>query len=385
LKSKAIYFAFLVAAAFGCKTVADPDTPAGPGSGTENTGEPGPGAGGTGVEAVPPVAGTGGPEEEPDVPEEEPPGDSPLPEDEPPDQVLPGDAPFEPPRPVGCVTDVSPGLHEFPCGEIRYVVLVPTPCVTRACGMIVDVHGGYMDAEQENNNTNMRALGEQHGYIVVQPSAPGNYWNAARDDEPVSLFLDEMLQAFSVDRKRVHMTGFSQGGFMTWRFLCKRAELFASVAPGGAGYMGAAPPSSFFSILPTGCAFEGEELPAHEVPVLHMQGEHDVMVVPQMGRDMRDRVVAAWNMSGPERIAGDGTFERDRYTSQNGTVYEFLLHFYQTDANFYFVPIVGHCFPGSIDHAPQEPGQLMGYGCKGQNSFHWGEEAIAFFMAHPKP
>jgi hypothetical protein len=48
------------------------------------------------------------------------------------------------------------------------------------------------------------------------------------------------------------------------------------------------------------------------------------------------------------------------------------------------VPVGGHCYPGSTDFTATLPGQLMGFGCKDQCSFTWAEEAVRFFMAHPK-
>ena len=33
------------------------------------------------------------------------------------------------------------------------------------------------------------------------------------------------MEAFDVDRDRVHFTGFSQGGFMTWKFICDHADI----------------------------------------------------------------------------------------------------------------------------------------------------------------
>jgi poly(3-hydroxybutyrate) depolymerase len=283
---------------------------------------------------------------------------------------------FTAPEPVGCITDVAPGKHEFACDGIRHFVTVPDVCVTRACGLIVDVHGGTMDAAQEENNTNLSALGLKHEFLVVQPSAFGNNWLPGPDDDRIAAFMEQAFEAFRVDRKRVHMTGFSQGGYMTWRFLCKHADWFASVAPGGAG---PAVPAS-----PPTCAFTGAEMPAVEVPILQLQGTKDVFVAVAATQTHRDTVVAAWQMLGPDMIAGDAAFRRTRYTSPAGTVYEYLEHDYETDAAF-FIAIKGHCYPGSLDHAPTVPGQLMGYGCKGENAFHWGEEAIRFFVEHPRP
>lgn len=286
----------------------------------------------------------------------------------------PGAAPFAGPTPTGCVTDVTAGKHEFACNGIRHFVTVPPACLTHACGVVIDLHGGTMDAAMEDTNTHMSALGSTDGYLVVQPSAAGNNWSPGIDDEKIVAFLTDFFTAFAVDRSRVHMMGFSQGGFMTWRLLCKHADWFASVSPGGAGTM--------VPLAPQSCAFAGADMPSAEVPILHLAGTKDAFISIDSARAQRDAVVAAWGMTGPETEDGPG-FRRMRYTSPAGTVYEFLEHDYETDAMF-IVAIKGHCYPGSTDHAAQMPGQLMGFGCKGDNAFHWGEEAIRFFAAHPK-
>merc|ERR1712185_772 len=104
-----------------------------------------------------------------------------------------------------------------------------------------------MDAKAENENTQMRALGEANGYIVVQPTAPGNNWNsdahgkgcsgtalpnATRvkqtcfvppfDEEPVgdvavNNWVREALEVneWKIDHNRLHLMGFSEGGWMT--------------------------------------------------------------------------------------------------------------------------------------------------------------------------
>ena len=92
----------------------------------------------------------------------------------------------------------------------------------------------------EDNNTNLRRLGEQYGYIVVQPNAapapPVSSWTPATDDPKVFAFIELAVSTLHADTKRVHMTGFSEGGYMTYRFLCDHADYFASVAPAaGAG------------------------------------------------------------------------------------------------------------------------------------------------------
>jgi poly(3-hydroxybutyrate) depolymerase len=231
---------------------------------------------------------------------------------------------------------------------------------------VVDVHGLTMSGQMEDDNTNMRALGAQYGYVVVQPNAnpapPASSWSPPGDDDHVYAFIVQAIAATGVDAKRVHFTGFSQGGMMTFRFLCNHADLFASVAPAAGD----------------GCNFQQGSMPSREIPVLYMHGTKDALVnftsnaVPQ-----RDALVAGWQM-GAGTVIDQGTgYTRTRYTNANGTVFEFLQHDYAATSPI----LVGHCYPGSTDKGGQ-PGQLFSFACVQPNGFTWGLEAMKFFMAH---
>jgi polyhydroxybutyrate depolymerase len=267
-----------------------------------------------------------------------------------------------------CIDDVTAGHHRYTCDGFVYDVEIPDACTTAgACGLVVDVHGLTMDANMEDANTNMRALGHTYGYVVVQPNAnpkpPASSWNPPGDDDKVFAFLQAAIVALKVDAKKVHFTGFSQGGMMTFRMLCKHADTFASVAP-GAG---------------TGCSFGAGDTPSREIPVLYMHGTTDALVsfdgaaVPQ-----RDAVIKGWSMDSGTVVASDAHYTRTRYTSPSGNVFEFIQHDYEASS-----PILrGHCYPGSTDPG-KEPGQLFPFGCVPPNAFTWGEEVMKFFVAHP--
>jgi pimeloyl-ACP methyl ester carboxylesterase len=246
-------------------------------------------------------------------------------------------------------------------------VEIPPACTKAgACGLIVDAHGMTMNAQMEDDNTNMRALGAQHGYVVVQPNARGaptfTSWSADSDDPILAAFIPDAVAALGVNPKRVHFTGFSDGGEASFRFLCKHADLFASVAP-AAG---------------EGCSFKDGDRPSREIPILYMHGTQDGLVDFQSNAiPQRDAIVAGWNM-GPGVQADQGAgFVRTRFTSPNGTVFEFLQHDYEADSFL----LRGHCYPGSQDKGDQ-PGQLFPLNCVPPNAFTWGEEVVKFFMAH---
>jgi dienelactone hydrolase len=287
--------------------------------------------------------------------------------------------------PDECVTEVVPGENVFDCGGISFDLTVPESCATTRCGLIVDVHGGTMTGRMEDNNTNMRALGQAAGYIVIQPNANGSPPFSSfveSDDDLVIEFVGRVMNIWDVDPNRVHLMGFSQGGFMTWRIYCKAGDLFASVAPAGAADMSLcenANPLVDFIPPPSACVLsEAGSLPAG-VDILVMHGTADPFATPDCVDAQVADAATALGMSGPEAIGGDDTYRHTRYTRDDGTVLEVLSHDYASSAFL----LEGHCYPGSTDPG-DEPGQLFPFGCAPPNSFNWGEAALEFFLAHPR-
>jgi dienelactone hydrolase len=286
-------------------------------------------------------------------------------------------SPATPPRPMGCITDVAVGHHVYACDDIRYDVEIPPQCLETQCGLVVDVHGATMNANQQNENTNMRALGQEFGYVVVQPNLTAGFLDVSQDPLVFSM-MRLVTDVFHLDEKRIHMTGFSLGGFLAWRFICKYSDILASAAPMSAAKGGN-------SVNVPGCAFSGAEKPAAEIPLIQLQGTMDPLISNAAGEAQRDAVVAAWEMGPGEQVAGDERYRRVRYKNANGTVFEFLQHDYSSDAPFAGGPIGGHCFPGSSAHYdPSTPQQETKFGCNPPNAFHWGSEAMQFFIAHPR-
>lgn len=132
-----------------------------------------------------------------------------------------------------------------PISAIGYVVSIPAECVDSAasCGVIMDVHGANMNGASQNSNNNMQQLGNDAGYIVIQPWAPigqlplelggskGGWWFPLLHHDQLLLFFRYAVHAFRADRRRVHITGYSLGGFATWNILCKAPDLICSAAP----------------------------------------------------------------------------------------------------------------------------------------------------------
>lgn len=268
------------------------------------------------------------------------------------------------PAPSGCLDDVSAGDHKFTCGDLSFLLMVPEQCTQYACGLIVDVHGGTMSGEQMRLVTELDRLAPPCDYIVLHPSETSplvagfqetSQWNS--DDDPkVKEFIDNTLQAFSIDRSRVHFTGFSLGGNMSWRFICNHGSLFTSVAPIAAT---------------DSCANAGLN---PEFPILYMHGHTDQVVSYDSAEQMRDSVVAGLGMGAPEIIDESDGYTRTRYTNSRGTTFDFLDHIFGGQAL-----LDGHCVPGGID-LMSGPFSTTCSTPAGMEHLHWGETVLDFFL-----
>lgn len=278
------------------------------------------------------------------------------------------------PAPVldDCITDGSAGSHVFACDGYDFDVSVPAACLQQACGLIVDVHGYTMSAAMQDANTNMRALGREHGFIVVQPNAnpdpPLSSWSAA-DDGAVLSFIERVAAGFHVDGARWYFTGFSQGGFMSWRFVCKYADRFAAIAPVAGCSAGGLNACQLDQLA---------ELPG-ETHILYMHGTRDTIVPATCIAPQRDAVLAAYEFDDSSRqvISSDANYTRTRWTNPRGITFELIEHDYASDNSV----IGGHCFPGSDDPGDQ-PGQVASFACAAPTAFDWGTTVMEFFLAH---
>ena len=209
----------------------------------------------------------------------------------------------------------------------------------------------------------MRALGQARGYVIVQPTAPGALpsWDQPTHAPLVFAFISDAAAAFVTDPARAHVTGFSQGGGMTWRMICAHADFFASAAP--------------LSGL-TGCEFAGPNVPSREVPVLQVHGHKDavlnfaVYAIPQ-----RDAALAFWKDGAGAVFDTDAGHTATRYQTAAGTPFEFWEHDYAAGS----LILGGHCFPGGVD-VGLTPFQ---FGCADTGTFDVGQVAMQFFLDHP--
>jgi predicted peptidase len=68
-------------------------------------------------------------------------------------------------------------------------------------------------------------------FIVVSPQLPGNISPWDSQIETLSALLERIESSYSVDRKRLYLTGLSMGGAGTWEFALRYPNRFAAIVP----------------------------------------------------------------------------------------------------------------------------------------------------------
>ncbi|MFY2560039.1 alpha/beta hydrolase family esterase [Corallococcus terminator] len=158
---------------------------------------------------------------------------------------------------------------------------------TKPMPTVVAFHGFGSNPEQFEAQTGLSTLADTEGFLVVYPRGlsaqeisggtanprdNSRGWNAGACCGSSQLsniddvgFVDALLADLDthvcVDPRRTFATGFSNGGFFSYRLACERAGRFAAVAP----VSGSSPQS--------GCS------PSRPVPVLHIHGTADTVIL----------------------------------------------------------------------------------------------------------
>lgn len=169
----------------------------------------------------------------------------------------------------------APGDHEQSVtvdGRQRsFVVHVPAGMpADRPVPVVIVLHGGGGNARNAMQQTGMSELADRSGFLAVYPDGTGRLdravltWNAgsccgrAMDEQVddvafVATLIDHVERRYAGDRRRIYVTGMSNGGMLSYRLACELADRIAAIAP-VAGAMGVdCRPSAAVSVV----AFHG--------------------------------------------------------------------------------------------------------------------------------
>ncbi len=163
-------------------------------------------------------------------------------------------------------------------GGATRTAFVRAPAVEpgRPCPLVLGFHGGGGNAPGYIDNSQLFAKAEAAGFISVCPQGtpvpfpiPGDHriWNSGSEYERASGGIDDVLftrrlieavaRAYPIDRRRIFVTGFSNGAQMAYRLALELADQVAAIAPMSGGRLA------------------GSERPARPVPVMHFHGTAD--------------------------------------------------------------------------------------------------------------
>jgi predicted peptidase len=159
--------------------------------------------------------------------------------------------------PIGAAAQVvddppalTPGLHHLKLPRtdepaIGYAIVIPgryspsTP-VPLILALHFGVGGG--DAAGAGGDVVQILIGPalaELGAIIVAPDSVGGNWSSPENEKAVNALLDMVVAHYSIDKRKIAVTGYSMGGAGSWHFAEKFPERFSAAIP-----VAGTPPSS---------------------------------------------------------------------------------------------------------------------------------------------
>ena len=121
---------------------------------------------------------------------------------------------------------------------VSYAISVP-PTYTRAtpAPLVLALHFGVQGGPSLNAGRDVLrlliapALSGLNAIIVAPDVLKGGPWATAENEEAVLWLLDSVMRSYTVDPRKVVVTGFSMGGAGTWHFAGKYPDRFSAAVP----------------------------------------------------------------------------------------------------------------------------------------------------------
>jgi polyhydroxybutyrate depolymerase len=174
---------------------------------------------------------------------------------------------------------LPPGTHlrtlEHEGRNRSYLVHIPPQAASGdPLPVVLAFHGGGGNAKGQEAYSEMDALADEAGFIVVYPNGTGRFngflltWNAggccgyARENRVDDVgfsreVIRDLAQTTAVDASRIYATGLSNGAMMAYRLAAEAPDLVSAIAP----VAGAVQAESF--------------APGRPIPVLHFHSVDD--------------------------------------------------------------------------------------------------------------
>ncbi len=125
-----------------------------------------------------------------------------------------------------------------------YLLHVPSGVTgTVPTALVIDLHGAGGNGRQQLQMSGWDAVAGREGFLTVYPDGIDGYWNVddtccgTAGDEQIDdvgflrAIVAELGRASCLDRRRIYVSGFSNGGGLAHRMGCDAADLIAAIAP----------------------------------------------------------------------------------------------------------------------------------------------------------
>jgi len=174
-----------------------------------------------------------------------------------------------------------------------YLIHIPNAYkADKSMPLVIIIHGAFSTAKEMERQSGFIELADKEKFIAVYPNGAYGifgllqHWNAghccgkaASDNIDDVGFLDmviaDVAERFDIDKKRIYMVGFSNGGMLTYRFAAERSEVVAAIATVGATLGGRASEDDSIWMVPH---------PSRPVPLVSFHGKQDLNVPYEGGR-----------------------------------------------------------------------------------------------------
>jgi polyhydroxybutyrate depolymerase len=144
----------------------------------------------------------------------------------------------------------------------------------QAVPLVLAFHGSGATGKDLADQTHLNEISDEEGFILVYPDGYQEQWADGRGTTPpeqagvddvgfVSALIDKLLGELNIDKSRVYVTGFSNGGIFVQRLACELADKITAMA----------------SVSGTMAAnISAQCQPARPIPVLLFMGTNDPSV-----------------------------------------------------------------------------------------------------------
>ena len=137
---------------------------------------------------------------------------------------------------------IAPGLHSLTLQRpnepaIHYAISIPSNYSPSArVPLILALHFGVGGGDASGAGRDVLAILigpalAELGAIIVAPDSVRGDWSSPENERAVNALLDMVVAGYSIDAKKIAVTGFSMGGAGAWHFAAKYPERFSAVIP----------------------------------------------------------------------------------------------------------------------------------------------------------